>query len=91
METKLYVRNLPRSTRGKELGALFAQAGDVTAVDLIIDRLTGGSKGYAYVTMSALSEADKAVSLFNRYPLENHQLSVSLVKPRDQRKLPATY
>ena len=91
METKLYVRNLPRSTEGKELSALFAQAGEVTTVNIITDRLTGGSKGYAYVTMSAQSEADKAVSMFNRYPLESHQLSVSLVKSREQRGLYIPY
>src|SRR5574339_661101 len=42
MEVKLYVGNLPRATTGKELDALFAQAGEVTSVDLITDRRTGG-------------------------------------------------
>lgn len=85
MEVKLYVGNLPRSTTGKELSTLFTQAGDVTAVNIITDRLTGGSLGYGYVTMSAQSEADKAVSIFNTYSLENHLLKVALVKPREQR------
>lgn len=85
MEVKLYVGNLSRSTTGKELDALFAQAGDVTAVNLITDRLSGGSKGYAIVTMSAQSEADKAVSMFNTYSLDDHQLKVALVKPRERR------
>ena len=85
MEAKLYVGNLPRSTTGRELTAIFAQAGDVTAVTLITDRLTGGSKGYAYVTMSAQSEADKAISMFNAYSLNDHLLKVDLAKPREQR------
>ena len=55
------------------------------AVNIITDRLTGGSKGYAFVTMSAQSEADKAVSMFNTYSLEDHSLQVALVKRREQR------
>jgi RNA recognition motif-containing protein len=85
MEVKLYVGNLPESTTEKELDALFAQAGDVTTVDIITDRRTGGSKGYAYVTMSAQNEADKAVSMFNSYSLEDRRLKVTLVRPREQR------
>ena len=87
MEVKLYVGNLPRSLTGKELNALFGQAGDVTAINMIMDRLTGDSKGYAYITMSAQSEADRAVSMFNTYSLGNHPLKVSLVKSRERRGL----
>jgi len=91
MEVKLYVGNLPTSTTGKELGVLFAQAGDVTAVQLITDRQSGWSKGYAFITMSAQSEADKAVSMFNTYPFENHPLKVVLVKRREQRGFGIAY
>ena len=85
MEVKLFVGNLSQSTTGRELSTLFTQAGDVTGVDLITDRLTGGSKGYAFVTMSAQSEADRAVSMFNTYSLDDHLLKVALVNPREQR------
>lgn len=91
MEVKLYVGNLPKSTTGNELDALFGQAGDVTAVNIITDRLTGGCLGYAYVTMSAQSEADKAISMFNTYALDDHRLKVNLVKPRGQRDLGVAY
>jgi RNA recognition motif-containing protein len=84
LEVQLYVGNLPRSTTGRELRSLFTRAGDVTAVDVMTDRLTGGSLGYAYVTMSAQSEADKAVSLFNTYFLGEHPLKVTLVRTRGQ-------
>lgn len=89
IEVQLYVGNLPRSTTGRELRALFARAGDVTAVDVMTDRLTGGSLGYAYVTMSAQSEADKAVSLFNAYILGQHSLKVTLVRTRGQLRFSA--
>ncbi len=91
MEAKLYIRNLPKSTTGKELNTLFALAGEVTAIDIITDRQSGTSRGYAYVTMSAQSEADKAVSMFNSYSLDEHQLKVALVKRREQRGLGAVY
>jgi RNA recognition motif-containing protein len=86
MEVKLFIGNLPISTTGNQLDTLFAQAGDVTGVDIITDRLTGKPKGYAYVTMSAQTEADKAVSMFNHYFLEDQRLKVALVKSREQRR-----
>lgn len=84
-EAKLYVGNLPKSTTRQELNILFARAGDVTEINLITDRQSGKSKGYAYVTMSAQSEADRAVSMLNAYSLEDHYLKVFLAKPREQR------
>lgn len=85
MEVKLYVGNLPRSTTQDELNILFAQAGEVTEAEILKDRKSGESRGFAFVTMSAQSEADKAVSMFNMYSLSDHALKVSLAKPREQR------
>jgi RNA recognition motif-containing protein len=85
MEVKVSVMNLPKFTTGNELNTLFTQAGDVTAVNIITDRQSGGSRGYAFITMSAQSEADRAVSMFNTYSLHDHQLKVALVKSREQR------
>jgi cold-inducible RNA-binding protein len=87
MEIQVYVGNLSKDTTQEELNSLFAQAGDVMAVDIIMDRRRGESKGFGFVTMSAQSEADKAVSMFNSYSLDNHQLRVDLAKPREQRGL----
>ena len=84
-ETSLYVGNLSKSTTPEELNILFAQAGDVTASEVIKDRKSGESKGFAFITMSALSEADKAISMFNAYSLSDHELKVSLAKPRETR------
>jgi len=85
MEAKLYVGNLSKLTTQDDLNDLFAQAGEVTAVEVIKDRKSGDSRGFAFITMSAQSEADKAVSKFNAYSLNNHALKVSLAKPREQR------
>ena len=85
MEVKLYVGNLSEATTQDELMVLFAQAGDVTLAEVIKDRHSGLSRGFAFVTMSAQSEADKAVSMFNSHLLRDHVLKVGMAKPREQR------
>jgi RNA recognition motif-containing protein len=85
MEARLYVGNLSKSTTQEDLNVLFTQAGEVTAAEVVTDRKSGESRGFAFVTMSAQSEADKAVSMFNTYSLSDHALKVSLAKPREQR------
>ena len=90
MEAKLYVGNLSKSTTQDELNVLFAQAGEVTVAEVVKDRKSGESRGFAFITMSAQSEADKAVSMFNSYSLSDHALKVSLAKPREQRGVTTT-
>jgi RNA recognition motif-containing protein len=91
MDVTVFVGNLPGSTSGRELTSLFSQAGEVTDVDLVIDSLTGRSRGYAYITMSAQSEADRAVSFFNHYRFEDQLLKVVLVREREQRGFDTHY
>ena len=83
MEVRLYVGNLSKSTTQNELSELFAQAGQVNAVEVIKERKSGESKGFAFVTMSGQDEADKAVSMLNAYLLNDHELKVSPAKPRE--------
>lgn len=85
MEVKLYVGNLPRSTTEDDLRILFAQAGNVTAIGLIKDRDSGQSKGFAFVTMSTQTEAQKAIGMFNTFSMHDHALNVSVAKPREDR------
>ncbi|HLO28188.1 MAG TPA: hypothetical protein VK249_03580, partial [Anaerolineales bacterium] len=85
MEAKVYVGNLSKSTTPEELNTLFTQAGEVMLAEVIKDRKSGESKGFAFITMSAQNEADKAVSMFNAYSFSDHVLKVSLAKPREQR------
>jgi RNA recognition motif-containing protein len=81
MNTKIYVGNLSKSTTRDELNTLFTQAGEVIAVDVIKDHHTGESRGFAFVTMKAQSEADKAVTMFNAFTLNDKVLKVSTAKP----------
>lgn len=85
MDAKLYVGNLSKSTTQDELNALFAQAGKVTLVEVIKDRKSGESKGFAFVTMSAQSEADKVISMFNLYLLGGHTLNIGLAISSENR------
>ncbi len=85
MEAKIYVGNLAKSTSQEDLNTLFAQAGQVVSVDVIKDRNSGEPKGFAFITMSAQSEADKAISLFNAYSLGDQEIKVNMAKPREQR------
>jgi len=82
MNVKLYVGNLSLSTTQEELSALFAQAGEVTVADIITDRDSGDSKGFAFVTMSTQSEAEKAIHMFNTYSFNERELKVDMAKPK---------
>ena len=85
MEVKLYVGNLSYSTTEDDLRALFAQAGAVTSVALIKDRDTGRSKGFAFVEMTTQAEAQKAISMFNAFKMNDRELTVNLARPREER------
>ena len=85
METKIYVGNLSYDTTEDELREMFAKAGTVSSVELIKDRDTGSSKGFAFVTMNSQEEADQAIQQFNGQTLGNRELRVSIARPREER------
>lgn len=85
MEVKLYVGNLSYSTTEDELRTLFAQAGAVVSVAVIKDRDTGNSKGFAFVEMASQADAQKAISMFNSYRLNDRTLTVNPARPREER------
>jgi cold-inducible RNA-binding protein len=84
METKLYVGNLAYSATENDLRTLFEQAGEIKSVNLITDRDTGRSKGFAFIEMSSQAEAEKAINLFNGTELHNRTLTVSLARAREE-------
>ena len=85
METKLYVGNLSYGTTEEDLRTLFTQAGTVESVDVIKDRDTGRSKGFAFVQMSSQAEAEQAIKLFNGYELDGRALKVNPARPKEER------
>jgi RNA recognition motif-containing protein len=82
MEVRVYVGNLNKSTTQDEINTLFATAGTVTSVDLVTDKGTGKSRGFAFVSMPTQEEADKAISMFHDYDLSENKLKVNIAKPR---------
>ena len=85
MEVKIYVGNLSKSTPEAEIKTLFEKAGEVTAVEVVKDRDSGLSKGFAFVTMTVEAEADKAISMYNAFSLAGKELKVNIAKPRVER------
>jgi len=82
MDIRIYVGNLSKSTTQDEINTLFATAGTVSSVDLVKEKGSGLSKGFAFVAMPTQAEADKAISMFNAYSLANNTLKVNIAKPR---------
>ena len=85
MDVKLYVGNLAKSTTEEELKNLFTQAGPVALVEVIKDRDSGQSKGFAFVTMNDQGQADAAITKFNGFSLADHELKVNVAKPKVDR------
>jgi len=85
MEAKLYVGNLPYNTADEDLQNLFSQAGTVKSAQVIKDRVSGRSKGFAFVEMSTAEEAQAAISKFNGQDFNGRALTVNLARPREER------
>ncbi len=85
MEVKLYVGNMSYDTTEEQLRTLFTEAGPVVTVDVIKDRDTGSSKGFAFITMSSQADASKAITMFNGKEFGGRQLNVNPAKPREER------
>ena len=85
MSTKLYVGNLAFQTTSQELQELFAQAGTVESASVVEDRMTGRSRGFAFVEMSTKEEADAAIEQFNGKEVGGRALKVNEAKPRENR------
>lgn len=84
MGNKLYVGNLDFQTTSEDLAALFAGAGDVRGAQVIAERETHRSKGFAFVEMGSDAEALRAISLFNGHVLNDRPLTVNEARPREE-------
>ena len=82
---KLYVGNLPYSTTNDELKNLFAAAGAVATATVIIDKMSGRSKGFGFVEFENDAEADKAIEMFNGKDMGGRPLTVNEARPMQPR------
>jgi RNA recognition motif-containing protein len=85
MSTKLYVGNLPFASTAQDLQDLLSQVGTVASVDLILDKFTGRSRGFAFVEMSTAAEAQAAIQKFHGFAMDNRNLTVNEARPREER------
>ena len=85
MSTKLYVGGIPYSTTEAALGELFSKAGSVASTSIIIDRMTGRSKGFGFVEMSNDEDANKAIEMYNGQDFEGRKLTVNVARPLEPR------
>ncbi len=85
MAKKLYVGGLPYSTTEDELREAFSQAGAVESAAIIMDRMSGRSKGFGFVEMSADEDAQKAIDLWNGKDFGGRTLTVNEARPMEER------
>ncbi|OGD32493.1 hypothetical protein A3C91_02580 [Candidatus Azambacteria bacterium RIFCSPHIGHO2_02_FULL_52_12] len=85
MGKKLYVGGLPYSTTEDALKDAFSQAGTVSSATIIMDKMTGRSKGFGFVEMSNDEEANKAIEMFNGKEFEGRSLTVNEARPMEAR------
>ncbi len=85
MASKLYVGNLSFDTTEGDLRQLFESCGSVSSCNLITDKFTGKSRGFAFVEMSSADEAAKAISELNSKDCDGRPLTVNEAKPREDR------
>ena len=85
MATKIFVGNLSFNTSEGEILDLFKQTGNVTSCELIMDKFTNKSRGFAFVQMSTQEEATKAIAELNGKELDGRALTVNEARPREER------
>ncbi len=81
MAKKLYVGGLPYSSTEDGLRGAFEQAGPVASVAIIMDKMTGRSRGFGFVEMANDEDAEKAIEMWNGKDFEGRRLTVNEARP----------
>jgi cold-inducible RNA-binding protein len=84
-QNRLFVGNLSYQTMENDLQDYFSQAGAVTSVSLMLDKMTGKSRGFAFVEFATQDEATKAVEQLHNKEFQGRQLTVNIARPREER------
>ncbi len=85
MAKKLYVGGISYGSNDDALRDHFSQAGNVVSATIIMDRMTGRSKGFGFVEMSSDEEAAAAIDMLNGKELDGRMLSISEARPMTER------
>src|SRR3990172_12080802 len=83
MKKNLFVGNLPYSAKKDFLEELLGKAGKVESCNIITDKFSGQSRGFAFVEMSTEEEAKAAIEKFNNYEMDGRKLVVNESKPKE--------
>ena len=84
-QARLFVGNLSFQTGENDLQDHFAQAGAVTAVNLMLDKMTGRSRGFAFVEFASSEDAQKAITQFHDQDFQGRKITVNIARPREER------
>ena len=87
MAKKLFVGGLSYETTDATLKETFSQAGTVESAAVIIDKMSGRSKGFGFVEMSTEEEAQKAIEMFNGKEVDGKNVTVNEARPLESRPL----
>jgi cold-inducible RNA-binding protein len=85
MSVRLYVGNLPFSISEAEVEEMFRQIGVVESTNLVTDRDTGRSRGFAFVEMDSREAAEAAIAELNGREIDGRALTVNEARPRENR------
>ncbi len=85
MSMKLYVGNLSFNTSTQDLEKIFGEIGTVESINIIEDRETGRSRGFAFIEMSSKEEGQNAISQLSGKEVDGRELLVNEAKPRENR------
>jgi cold-inducible RNA-binding protein len=85
MAARLFVGNLPFTTTENDLQDHFGQAGPVIGINIMQDRATGRSRGFAFIEMGSSEDALKAISMFHQKDFQGRPLTVNEARPREDR------
>lgn len=81
MAKKLFVGSLPWATTSDDLKDLFSQAGAVTSANVMVDKMTGRSRGFGFVEFETDDAADQAITMFNGKDYQGRSLVVNEARP----------
>jgi len=82
---KLYVGGVSYSTTEQGLLAAFQKAGEVVSAVIIMDKMTGRSKGFGFVEMATEEGANAAIEMWNGKELDGRRLTVNEARPKEER------
>ena len=86
MNNKLFVGGVAWATTEEALKEVFSAVGNVVEVKIIIDKMTGKSRGFAFVTMETEEEAEKAINELNGKEVDGRTLTINIARPQENRQ-----